>query len=230
MNVPTTSKRGWIKDHDDGLRELHASGLTFQQIADGLEKRFGVHYTRNACIGRALRIGLTRNVMMLTRMRAKSAITREETKREQHVPHDTKARRHRRRYKAKQEFLVAPEGAVKEMAGSLPHVKRSNIPAGSIASRTIHSIRASERGGELTPDTRPMRCAEVEPKHLTIADLDQYTCRWPYGGWPAATPITFCGHFAEKDEPYCCEHQDLASGRGTRSERDAHRVTLAPAA
>lgn len=46
----------WTEENIAALKELHAKGCTFSQIAR--DKRVG-RRTRNACIGKALRLGLT---------------------------------------------------------------------------------------------------------------------------------------------------------------------------
>ena len=48
---------GWTEEEDDILRELHAKGWTFAEIATRLNE-LGFNRKRNACIGRATRIGL----------------------------------------------------------------------------------------------------------------------------------------------------------------------------
>lgn len=61
-----------------------------------------------------------------------------------------------------------------------------------------------------------MRCAEIEPLHLTLLDLESNDCRWPYGD----RQITFCGHPILCGS-YCSAHYQLSIGPGTASERAA---------
>jgi len=52
-------------------------------------------------------------------------------------------------------------------------------------------------------DTRlKLRCEAIEPKHLTIYDLTDDTCRFPYGDDP---PFTYCGHRTANGS-YCLVH------------------------
>jgi GcrA cell cycle regulator len=41
------------------LRELHAEGLSFRRIAAGINAEFSTVFTRNACVGKSRRLGLT---------------------------------------------------------------------------------------------------------------------------------------------------------------------------
>jgi hypothetical protein len=49
----------WTLQLDERLRELHGSGMSFLKIAVALNQEFDLELTRNACIGRGRRIGLT---------------------------------------------------------------------------------------------------------------------------------------------------------------------------
>src|SRR5215475_6098106 len=48
----------WAPEHSGALRELLASGMSYSEIADAINGRFGTCYSRNATIGRARRMGL----------------------------------------------------------------------------------------------------------------------------------------------------------------------------
>lgn len=70
-------------------------------------------------------------------------------------------------------------------------------------------------------DLPALRCVEVEPRHVSLLDLQQGgDCRWPYGDGP----FTFCGHPAVFGS-YCGPHFGLSVGTGTRIEQTAHRVS-----
>lgn len=63
-------------------------------------------------------------------------------------------------------------------------------------------------------DIGPMRTAEVEPRHLTLSDLNESTCKWPLGDGP----FTFCGHAPLKGLPYCAPHQRIGTQDPKRRE------------
>lgn len=70
------------------------------------------------------------------------------------------------------------------------------------------------RDAPLAPKTQPvapvMGNEPPVPKHLGIFELSSHTCRWPYNDVPW---VTFCGHWPERDRPYCKFHCRMASGR-----------------
>ena len=55
MEVEQTN---WPPEHSQALRECHAKGMSYSEIAKVLNARFGAFYTRNAALGRAKRMGL----------------------------------------------------------------------------------------------------------------------------------------------------------------------------
>ena len=48
----------WPPEHSQALREYHAKGMSYSQIAKALNARFATAYTRSAALGRAKRMGL----------------------------------------------------------------------------------------------------------------------------------------------------------------------------
>jgi len=58
--VPTMQSMNWATAHCDALREHFARGLSYSQIAGAINAKFGTCYTRNAALGRAKRMGLSR--------------------------------------------------------------------------------------------------------------------------------------------------------------------------
>ena len=71
-----------------------------------------------------------------------------------------------------------------------------------------------------------LRCVEIEPRHLSVVDLERGDCRYPYGGDEEGEAITFCGHPRRPGSSYCTPHFHLSRGPGTASERAAHIVLL----
>jgi GcrA cell cycle regulator len=71
-----------------------------------------------------------------------------------------------------------------------------------------------------------LRCADIEPRHLSHIELETDHCRYPYGGDEEGETITFCGHPRRGDSSYCAAHFDLTRGRGTPAERAAISVAL----
>jgi len=48
----------WEPEHDAALREFFAANLSYAEIAAAINAKHGTSFSRNACIGRANRIGL----------------------------------------------------------------------------------------------------------------------------------------------------------------------------
>jgi hypothetical protein len=48
----------WLEIHSEALRGFVKLGLSFTEAAKKLNSEFGTRYTRNACIGRAQRMGV----------------------------------------------------------------------------------------------------------------------------------------------------------------------------
>ena len=51
-----------------------------------------------------------------------------------------------------------------------------------------------------------LRCADVEPRHLSLIELERGDCRYPYGGDEEGEAITFCGHPRRPGSNYCGPH------------------------
>lgn len=75
-------------------------------------------------------------------------------------------------------------------------------------------------------ETAKLRCVEIEPRRLSLIDLDRGDCRYPYGGDEDGEAITFCGHPRRPGSSYCVPHFHLTRGPGTELERAVSTVVL----
>ena len=75
-------------------------------------------------------------------------------------------------------------------------------------------------------ETVKLRCVEIDPRHLSLIDLEPGDCRYPYGGDEEGEAITFCGHPQRRGSSYCTAHFHLSRGPGTAAERAAITVAL----
>jgi GcrA cell cycle regulator len=66
-----------------------------------------------------------------------------------------------------------------------------------------------------------LRCAEVEPRHLTLIELERGDCHYPYGGDEEGEAITFCGLPRQPGSSYCAPHFDLSRNPVASPEREA---------
>ena len=63
-----------------------------------------------------------------------------------------------------------------------------------------------------------LRCVEVDPRHLSLLELEREDCRYPYGGDEEGEAITFCGHPRRKGSSYCTPHFHLTCDPGALPE------------
>jgi hypothetical protein len=59
-----------------------------------------------------------------------------------------------------------------------------------------------------------LRSVGIEPRHLSVTELERGDCRYPYGGDAEGEAITFCGHPRQPDTSYCPAHFRLTRGPG----------------
>ena len=64
-----------------------------------------------------------------------------------------------------------------------------------------------------------LRCVAIEPRHLSLGDLERGDCRYPYGGDEEGEAITFCGHACRPGSSYCTPHFHLSRNPVEASER-----------
>src|ERR1700716_2070591 len=97
----------------------------------------------------------------------------------------------------------------------------------------LHTIRERHAASSRRPmpvlepaETVTLRCVEIDPRHLSLIDLEPGDCRYPYGGDEEGEAITFCGHPQRRGSSYCTAHFHLSRGPGTAAERAAITVAL----
>jgi GcrA cell cycle regulator len=70
---------------------------------------------------------------------------------------------------------------------------------------SVAQMEAARERARINAEAASYVCIEAKdiiPLHLTIMDLTDETCRWPYGD----AEITFCGHLPVHGRPYCLSH------------------------
>ncbi|MCA6117893.1 hypothetical protein J6524_23885 [Bradyrhizobium sp. WSM 1738] len=77
-------------------------------------------------------------------------------------------------------------------------------------------------------ETKPvkLRCVTIEPRHLSLIELESSDCRYPYGGDEEGEPITFCGHPQRPGSSYCTPHFHLSREPIVPSERAVSTALL----
>jgi len=193
----------WTAEHDLALRKAIAEGATYSQAASAINREFGTAFTRNAAIGRGGRLHL------LTRTTASWQ--------------EARARRIRLAGQARPHGDIKPRAPQTKAAA--PVLRAAKIPVGSVAARAIHAIIHKRESAidALEKDRRPLRCVAIEPRHVSLLDLQPGECRWPHG----EGPFTFCGHATVKDRSYCAAHAELALSRDPRAGQARDAATVA---
>ncbi|SDN50786.1 GcrA family cell cycle regulator [Afipia sp. GAS231] len=72
-----------------------------------------------------------------------------------------------------------------------------------------------------TQEPPKLRCAEVEPRHLSLIELERGDCHYPYGGDEEGEAITFCGHPRQPGSSYFAPHFQLSRNPVASPEREA---------
>ena len=75
-------------------------------------------------------------------------------------------------------------------------------------------------------DLPKLRCVDIEPRHLSLLQLEAGDCRYPYGGDEDGEAITFCGHPKREGESYCQAHFHLTRGPGALPGRAVSKASL----
>jgi GcrA cell cycle regulator len=73
---------------------------------------------------------------------------------------------------------------------------------------------------------RKLRCVEVDPRRLSLLELERNDCRYPYGGDAEGEAITFCGHPGRKGSSYCTAHFHLTREPVVPPERAISKMPL----
>ena len=71
-----------------------------------------------------------------------------------------------------------------------------------------------------------LRCVEVDPRHLSLLELERNDCRYPYGGDEEGDVITFCGHPRREGSSYCTPHFHLTCDQGAPLVRSVSTAPL----
>jgi GcrA cell cycle regulator len=71
-----------------------------------------------------------------------------------------------------------------------------------------------------------LRCVAIEPRHLSLIELERGDCHYPYGGDKEGEAITFCGHPRRPGSSYCTPHFHLSRDPIVPAERAVSTVSL----
>lgn len=71
-----------------------------------------------------------------------------------------------------------------------------------------------------------LRCVAIEPRRLSLIELERGDCRYPYGGDEEGEAITFCGHPRRAGSSYCTPHFHLSQDPIVPPERTVSAAAL----
>jgi GcrA cell cycle regulator len=126
---------------------------------------------------------------------------------------------------------------------ALGRAKRMGLDGASRPEAPAHVPPEPNRPTELRPDIRArelhwpkpvfetakpvkLRCVAVEPRHLSLVELEWGDCRYPYGGDTEGEAITFCGHPRRLGASYCTPHFHLSRNPALASKPAANATSL----
>ena len=102
-------------------------------------------------------------------------------------------------------------------------VRPSQVAPGKSHERDPDRARAP---ATIVAEPVKLRCVGVRPRLVSLIDLEDGACRYPYGGDKDGEAITFCGHPRFRSSPYCAPHFHLTRGPAAEAERAAGPVVL----
>jgi GcrA cell cycle regulator len=191
------------------------NGATYENIASIINGEFGTNYTRSAIWSRALRLNIpTPN------------------------PQSFWAEEHKQKlvelYNEDNGLSFAKMAAEINAAFGTEYSRKALI--GQSRRMRLRGKRAPDSDKPIVPrDRKPrtvrtkapdialpaLRCVEIEPMHVSFADLHGGMCKYPFGDDPAT--FTFCGHPQKANSPYCGPHHAIAYEKPRPSLREGRK-------
>jgi GcrA cell cycle regulator len=107
-------------------------------------------------------------------------------------------------------------GRLEEVTPMLPKAQSSNLHRMVKSHEALAKWLARLGHREEMPK---LRCAEVDPRGLSLLELEAGDCRYPYGGDEEGEAVTFCGRPKRKGSSYCAAHFHLTLNPDAVPER-----------
>lgn len=86
--------------------------------------------------------------------------------------------------------------------------------------------RAAPRSAFECAEPVKLRCVGIQPRLVSLVDLEADDCRYPYGGDKEGEAIVFCGHPRFAGSSYCMPHFELTRCSELASEPAPDPVAL----
>jgi GcrA cell cycle regulator len=123
--------------------------------------------------------------------------------------------------RAKRMGLIVP-GRGDDRPALVPKApKRTKVPSSGPTRRS--ALRATRAGSPPPIPERfeppKLRCVGIRPRLLSLAELGDGDCRYPYGGDKDGEAIAFCGHRRFQGSAYCAPHFHLTRSPAFDADR-----------
>ncbi|GAA4108661.1 GcrA family cell cycle regulator [Aminobacter aganoensis] len=117
-------------------------------------------------------------------------------------------------------FWANPGGRPTGEAAQIKPAKKLK-PASSPRKSAVIPLSAKVK--RMEPAVPAIRSADYDAasRHVPLADLSRFECRWAVNDAAKGEDHLFCGHPSVLDSPYCAHHALRSVGRGTEGERRA---------
>ncbi|GAB5388312.1 MAG: hypothetical protein Alpg2KO_12800 [Alphaproteobacteria bacterium] len=214
----------WTEDRVAILTKMWEGGSTATEIAKVLD------VTRNAVIGKAHRLGLSGRPSPIKKKKAAPAAKTKAAEKKKAAPKKKEA--------AKPAAKAASKAATKEEA-TKPAPKAKAKPAAAAkaepAKPAKEKAKAKPAPVEKIEIPISTRIEEPEVEHdpnkkgLTLMELTERTCRWPYGDPQDLDSFYFCGAPCEPEVSYCAHHASQAYQQPNQKKDEAAKKAAAQA-
>jgi GcrA cell cycle regulator len=129
--------------------------------------------------------------------------------------------------RAKRMGLVVP-GRAEDRLVLVPRVQKPKAPGGGAKMRCKDPAGAAVPAPAAPERAEPvkLRCVGIRPRLLSLVELEDGDCRYPYGGDKDGDAITFCGHPRFRGSSYCAPHFHLTHAPAVDAERPVSPFVL----
>jgi GcrA cell cycle regulator len=198
----------WTPQEVARMTSLLKDGHSYGEISEALHKELGVRYSRNACIGKAARLGLEAPAKASKPRR----LPRPPATREPPKPRTVAAGRPSR---AKVTQRSGVGAFVLPSFANTPGNPQENAAQ---AARANAAAKAAALASAANMNPEP-------PGRRTMQTLCAHECKWPIGE-PQSASFSFCGARHDLAGPYCETHSHKAYQPGSVRRRVDERIGI----
>lgn len=189
----------WTPERDARVLELCGAGALYEVVAGQMIAEFGDFVSKKAVSARANRLGLVRQTCWP----------------KEHHDYAIELAADTRGFSMSivADLLNEKFGTSYTRNSVIGRLNRNNVTRGPTKTAkqrvVVNRVRQSQprpARHRISESLVQLRCAEIEPRHVSLLDLSRGECHWPYGDGP----YTFCGHKAASESSYCAAHRLLS--------------------